>query len=185
MELNPLFVEVSGTLALFISLFSMLFSSLFQHACELIYCFVNSICRGFQDFGGGPAPLAQSALTAASQHTTFHITLLATHTVFYLLRSERSSAFLPILLILSGDIKTNPGPTYTYPTCNNLIINRQHSLQWNKPMDDLCSHCTIKCAEFKHNSGRPLRGLHWMWPIHKTRTNTQQHTFASFEQILS
>ena len=86
--------------------------------------------------------------------------------------SERSPPFLPILLILSCDIETNPGTTHTYPSCNCPITNHQHSLQCNNHKCALWSHFTIKCAGIKCNMGRPQW---WVCikcdPTHNTPTN--------------
>ena len=62
-----------------------------------------------QDSTGGAAPMAHSPLTAAPQHP--HITSHTHNTVLSLRGSERSPAFLPILLILPSDVETNPVPT--------------------------------------------------------------------------
>ena len=84
--------------------------------------------------------------TSFTPHTPEH--------VFSLKGSERSPAFLPLLLILSGDIETNPGPPpkntlYPCPTCAEPYSRRKGAIP--------CPGCkswtfyTKKCSWVKQN----------------------------------
>ena len=83
----------------------------------------------------GGAPMPHSHFTEAPQHHTHHATHL--QHCCSLIESEGSPAFFPILILLSGDIETNPDPTYTCSTCNRPITTRQYTLQCNNRKYDI------------------------------------------------
>ena len=62
---------------------------------------------------------------------------------FSVKRSERTPAFPPLLLLLSGDIETNPGP-YPCPSCNRPYYRQLGSIQCSAC--DEWTHYTPRCA---------------------------------------
>ena len=86
--------------------------------------------------------------------------------VFFLRGSEETSAFLPLLLLLAGDIETNPGP-YPCLMCSRPYNRRMGSLQcpccksWThynthikspKGQEKLASLNEVNCAEITGNA---------------------------------
>merc|ERR1719452_411189 len=85
--------------------------------------------------------------------------------VFSLEGSKDSPAFLPLLLILCGDIETNPGPTYRCPTCN--------ASNWKQGgvKCSLCKswyHHTTKCSGVPYRTNPPLN-----WVCNNCNTQPQ------------
>merc|ERR1719452_27707 len=85
--------------------------------------------------------------------------------VFSLKGSKDSPAFLPLLLILCGDIETNPGPTYRCPTCN--------ASNWKQGgvKCSLCKswyHHTTKCSGVPYRTNPPLN-----WVCNNCNTQPQ------------
>ena len=76
---------------------------------------------------------------------------------FLLRGSERSPAFLPLLLLLSGDIETNPGPTYPCPTCTRPYSRRLGAIECTR-----CgswTHYTLRCSGIPQRHHIPP---HWL-----------------------
>ena len=73
-------------------------------------------------------------------------------TVFSVMGSERSPAFLPILLLLSGDIETNPGP-WPCPTCQRPYTRRLGSILCRTCGD--WTHRTQRCAGLRQGQEVP------------------------------
>ena len=132
---------------------------------------------------GGGAQCAFVPEPLPSTHTTRHAhpTPPEHHTVFSLKGSERSPAFLPLLLLLSGDIETNPGPTHPYLTCTKPVTSRTGGFQCTR-----CgswTHLYKKCSGVKQHSSKPVRPPGWVCehcdPTHNTHTNTLQQTTST------
>ena len=84
-----------------------------------------------------------------------HDTPSALTNIFSLGGSEGTPAFLPLLLLtLSGDIETNPGPTtYPCPTCQQDYNRRVGSIQC--PQCWSWTHYNTRCAGVRYNHAPP------------------------------
>ena len=104
---------------------------------------------------GGGAFGAFVSRTDPPTHTTRHThpTPPEHNTVFSLKGSERSPAFLPLLLLLSGDIETNPGPKHPCPTCTRAVTNHTGGLKCTRCRS--WTHYTKKCSGVKQHSDKP------------------------------
>ena len=99
--------------------------------------------------------------------------------VFSTRGSVISPDYLPLLLILSGDIETNPGPTYPCATCGTTTQrSRQGSLRC--PQCGVWTHYNKRCAGVKHRHTIPPGWL--CLSCHPTHNITQQPPPATPQQ---
>ena len=97
-------------------------------------------------------------------------------TVFSLGGSERPPEFLPILLLLSGDIETNPGP-YPCPTCTRPYKRTLGAIPC--PGCGSWTHMVKRCSGFNQNHPIPhgwvCISCHPTHNISTQNTNSIQH----------
>ena len=87
------------------------------------------------------------------------------------LRPAKAGTRPGILILLSGDIETNPGPTYICSLCNNRINNRQISILCNSNSP----HWVHKsCTNITLNHYRQTNGT-WTCTLHPANTSAAPH----------
>ena len=119
--------------------------------------------------------VAPCALAARGQtHTTHHPQPLHPEhpPVFSLRGSDGSPAFLPLLLLLSGDIETNPGPTYPCPTCAAPYSKRLGGIECRQCKS--WTHYVKRCSGIPQNHPIPPQQL--CRACHPTHTTLPRHS---------
>ena len=135
---------------------------------------------GNMDTGGGSGQRAARTRGQPKVRNTKYTTPpeLSTH-VFSTRGSVISPDYLPLLLILSGDIETNPGPTYPCATCGTTTQrSRQGSLRC--PQCGVWTHYNKRCSGVKHRHTIPPGWL--CLSCHPTHNITQQPPPATPQQ---
>ena len=95
-------------------------------------------------------PIGSTTITHITNTPGAYPTTKFIYFVFSSRGSERTPAFLPLLLILSGDIETNPGP-YPCPTCSHPYNRRTGAIQC--PSCKSWTHYNKRCSgvQQRHN----------------------------------